>query len=418
MNNFPKINECIDVEVLQEIQDRFAEATGLAAITVDYMGKPITKYSNFSRFCMLFRKNKECNGGCLRSDAHGGIEAARSGKPYIYKCHTGLIDFAIPIIIEDQYLGAILGGQVKLEDDEEVELDQITSKSSKAWKEDEELVKAYEEIKPIQNNKLQAAADMMFVITNYFVEKGLVNLIQEELNKKSLELMEEIKIRAELEKSLKVSEIKSLQAQMNPHFLFNVLNTIARLALLENAVTTEEIVFSFAELLRYTLKNNSTKLVNLQGEIQYIQNYLKIQAMRLGERLKYTIEVEDETKNTMVPFMMLQPIVENAINHGIEKKKEGGTIDLSIYKLNEKVIIKIKDNGVGMSEEKLCNVLNENKQDYGDSFSTGIGMNNLYKRLSYHFQGDYKFDINSEVNKGTSVKIQIPISKGTGDFNV
>lgn len=417
MKNFPLINECIDTDVLQEIQDKFSEATGFGSVTVDYMGRPITKYSNFSPFCMLFRKNEACNEACLRSDAHGGIEAARSGKPYVYKCHAGLIDFAIPIIIRGQYLGAILAGQVKIENDEEVNLDHITATSSLSWKKDDELLKAYEAIKPIAYNKLVAAADMMFVISNYFVEKGLVNLIQEELNKKNLELMQEMKIRSELEKSLKVSEIKSLQSQMNPHFLFNVLNTIARLALLENALTTQEIVFSFAELLRYTLKKNSTHLVYLEDEIQYIQNYLKIQSMRLGDRLKYKIEVEDEIRNTKIPFMLLQPIVENAIQHGIEKKKEGGTIELSANKLNNTLVFKIKDDGMGMAKEKLSNILNENKCDYQDALSTGIGMNNLNKRLMYYFEENYVLDIHSDLKKGTTVKIQIPIDKGVGGFN-
>lgn len=410
------INECIDVDVLQEIQDKFSEATGFAAVTVDYMGRPITKYSNFSKFCTLFRKHEGCNEACLRSDAHGGIEAARSGKPYVYKCHAGLIDFAIPIIIRGQYLGAILAGQVKIKNDDQVHLDHITAKDSLSWKEDEELVEAYESIKPISYKKLVGAADMMFVISNYFVEKGLVHLIQEELNKKNLELMKEMKLRAELEKSLKVSEIKSLQSQMNPHFLFNVLNTIARLALLENALSTQEIVFSFSELLRYTLKKNSTHLVCLKDEIQYIQNYLKIQAMRLGERLKYHIEVEDEINNMMIPFMLLQPIVENAINHGIEKKKEGGMIKLSIYKLNNTAVIKIKDNGVGMSKEKLRGILNENKKDE-DASSTGIGLNNLNKRLSYYFEENYLLDIHSDLKKGTTVKMQIPINRGVGGYN-
>ncbi|QZY54147.1 sensor histidine kinase [Crassaminicella profunda] len=417
MDNFPIINECIDVDVLQEIQDKFSEATGFAAVTVDYMGRPITKYSNFSRFCTLFRKNSGCNEACLRSDAHGGIEAARSGKPYIYKCHAGLIDFAIPIIIKGQYLGAILAGQVKVEDDEEVHLNHLTAQNTLSWKEDEELLKHHEAIKPIPYNKLVAAADMMFVISNYFVEKGLVNLIQEELNKKNVALMKEMKIRSELESSLKVSEIKSLQSQMNPHFLFNVLNTIARLALLENAFSTQEIVFSFAELLRYTLKKNSTHLVCLQDEIQYIQNYLKIQSMRLGDRLKYKIEVEDEIKNARIPFMLLQPIVENAINHGIEKKKEGGMIELSLYKINNAVVIKIKDDGVGMSKEKLNNLFHENKQDDKNILSTGIGIKNLKKRLAYYFEGNAVFDIYSDFQKGTTVKMQIPINKGVGGCN-
>lgn len=412
------INECIDIDILQEIQDKFAQSTGIAAVTVDYMGRPITKYSNFSKFCRLLRKRKECNEACCQCDAHGGIEAARSGKPYIYKCHTELIDFAIPIIIRDQYVGAILAGQVKIENEDHVDLDHITAKNSSSWKEDEELIKAYEEIEAISYNKLIAAADMMFAITNYIVEKGLIHIIQEELGKKNIELMKEMKLRSELERSLKDFEIKSLQAQMNPHFLFNVLNTIARLALIENAITTQEIVFSFAELLRYTLKKNSTHLVPFKDEIQYIENYLKIQSVRLGDRLNYNIQVEDELKNVMIPFMILQPIVENSINHGIEKKKQGGIVEIVGYKINDTLVIKIKDNGKGISKEKLSTIFDENKKQSKDTFTTGIGINNVNKRLSYYYGEKYKLDINSQVNEGTTVKIKLPSNTNLGDLNV
>ncbi|MFZ5967690.1 MAG: sensor histidine kinase [Bacillota bacterium] len=416
MGNFPMINDCIDVEVLQEIQDKFAEATGLAAVTVDYIGRPITKYSNFSKFCVLLRKKRHCLDACFQSDAHGGLEAARSGRPCIYKCHSGLTDLAVPIIIRGQYLGAILAGQTKLEDDEKVCLEPITTSSS-SWKEDQELMKAYNEIKPMPYNKLVAAADMMYVISNYIVEKGLINLIQEELNKKNLELVKEMELRSELEKSLKDSEIKSLQSQMNPHFLFNVLNTIARLALIENAPTTQEIVFSFSELLRYTLKKNASHHVYLKDEIQYIENYLKIQSIRLGDTLTYRIDMEEELKDIMIPFMILQPLVENAINHGIEKKKQGGIIEVLAYKLNDQAVIKIKDNGVGMSKERLSTIWNENKRSKRTGASTGIGVNNVKKRLTYYFGNEFTFDIYSHVNEGTTVKIQLPINPEMGDLN-
>lgn len=417
MNNFPMINDCIDVEVLQEIQDKFADATGVAAVTVDYIGRPITKYSKFSKFCTLLRKKRECYEACLQSDAHGGLEAARSGKPCIYKCHSGLIDFAVPILIRGQYLGAILAGQMKIKDDEQINLGPITSISS-SWREDPELLEAYNEIEPMPYNKLIAAADMMYVISNYIVEKGLINLIQEELNRKNLELVKEMEIRSELEKALKDSEIKSLQSQMNPHFLFNVLNTIARLALLEDAPTTQEIVFSFSELLRYTLKKNSTNQVHLMDEIQYIENYLKIQSIRLGDRLEYKIDMEEELKDIMVPFMILQPLVENAINHGIEKNKKGGAIEIMVYKLNDKVVIKVKDNGIGISKERLSTIWNENRRNKRNVYSTGIGVNNVRKRLAYYFGDEFTFDIYSRVNEGTKVKIQLPINSDKGDFNV
>ena len=119
------LNDIIDVNVLQEIQDGFAESTGFAAVTVDYTGKPVTKYSKFSDFCMLVRQQGKCLQDCHKSDAHGGLEAARRGTPYIYRCHSGLVDFAIPIIAIGQYLGSIMAGQTKVKEKDIDELDDI-----------------------------------------------------------------------------------------------------------------------------------------------------------------------------------------------------------------------------------------------------------------------------------------------------
>jgi sensor histidine kinase YesM len=183
------------------------------------------------------------------------------------------------------------------------------------------------------------------------------------------------------------------------------------LALLENADTTQEIVFSFSELLRYTLKKNSTHLVCFKEEIEYIKNYLKIQSTRLGNRLQYNIEVDEELMDVMTPFMMLQPIVENAINHGIEKKRAGGIIEILGYKENKKMIIKIKDNGVGLSKEKIDNIFNIDKNTEKDKSSTGIGINNLNRRLEYYYNGKHSMDIYSNKGEGTTIKIEIPIKK-------
>lgn len=406
MKDLFHLSDFIDVDILQEIQDEFAEATGLAAVTVDYRGNPVTRYSNFSRFCTLIRQDKKCEEACHQSDARGGLEAARTGKPYIYRCHTGLVDFAVPIIVKGYYMGAIMAGQIKIKENEEIFLEKIVSEVPK-WKEKKEVMKAYDEIVPMEYKKLAAAAHMMFLISNHIVEKGLVTLIQEELNKKNLKLREEMKARIELEKALKDSELKALQSQINPHFLFNTLNTIGRLALIENANRTEEIVYSLAEMLRYTLKKSMNQLVTLNEEVLHIERYLKIQSIRLGDRLKYKIDIPDEIKKVKIPLMILQPFVENSIKHGIDMKEEGGTIKITGYSIKDDVIIKISDDGVGIPKEKLDIIFNE-KEINGSSSMTGIGINNVDKRLRLHFGHDYKVEIKNNAEKGTTVKIRLP----------
>ncbi|SCX75196.1 sensor histidine kinase [Alkaliphilus peptidifermentans] len=400
------LRDITDIEILQEIQDGFARSTGLAAVTVDYKGRPVTEYSNFSRFCKLIREEGKCREACHRSDAYGGLEAARKEKPYIYRCHTGLVDFAIPIIINGQYMGSIMAGQVKIEEGELSRLDHIINETNH-WKDNEEIMEAYNEIPLISYDKISGAAQMMFLVSNYMVEKDVMRLMQEELNVQNLKLMEEVKVRAELEKALKDTEIKALQSQVNPHFLFNVLNTVGRLALIEKAPKTQEIVHSLAEILRYVLKSIN-KLVELKDEIDHIERYLKIQSVRFGERIQYKIDIPNSLHKILIPSMILQSLVENSINHGLEPKEEYGNIKITGYAYEDEVIIEISDDGIGIPKDRLKMILDEDKDIEGMTTSIGIGINNVNKRLTHHYGPEYKIEIKSKLEVGTTVKVRIP----------
>lgn len=409
--------DVIDIDILQEIQNHFSRATGLAAVTVDYTGTPITKYSNFTRFCNNVRKDPEMQNKCYLSDAHGGLEAIRTGKPYIYECPAGLVDFAVPIVVKGQHLGSIMAGQVKIKNGEWLKGRSIL-KNSTEWISNDEVIKSYRELSVISYEKIKASAYLMHLVANYIVEKGLISIYQEELNKKNTELLKAIETRLELEKALKSAELKILQSQLSPHFLFNVLNTIGRLALIENATKTEEMVYSFSEMLRYSLKK-STQFVTLSEDIYYVEKYLKIQKTRFSDRLSYSIEVPKEILDFKVPFMTVQPFVENAINHGLGPKEEGGYIRVVGKILKDDIIIKILDNGIGMSKIELQAILENIFSDDFRTNSTGIGIKNVNDRLVNYFGEKYNIKIHSQEDKGTVVRITIPkITNSRSALNV
>ena len=176
--------------------------------------------------------------------------------------------------------------------------------------------------------KIKAAAELMFVITNYIVEQSVITANQEMLNEKNLKLIEEMEARMELEQALKEAELKALENQVNPHFLFNVLSSINSLALIEDAPKTSEMVYALSEMLRYTLKRNMDQTVMLKDELDYTEKYLKIQNIRLSDGIHVKWEVDDSMMDTRVPFMSIQPLVGNAVNHGIYPKEEGGLIHI------------------------------------------------------------------------------------------
>jgi ligand-binding sensor protein len=403
-----KITDIFDVEVLQRIQDSFSAATGLAAVTVDYKGNPITEYSNFTDFCKCVRKDSNNRDRCYQSDAHGGIESARSGKPSIYVCHGGLIDVAVPIMVKGNYLGAILAGQIKIGEEEMKTLPLGTSHDLTDFSDQLEILSLYDKTLKTTLAQVRASADLLYTIANYLVEKQMIHIIQEELHNKNLELMEEVKLRSEVEASLKEADLKALQAQINPHFLFNVLNTIGRLALLEGADKTQDMIYAFSDMMRYTLKKEKNNVVTLKEELEHVQNYLSIQKMRLGNRLNFSINISNEAEDVLCPFMTVQPFVENAIIHAIEPNAKGGNLLITADLFKNIAILKIVDDGKGIPKDKIKKILQGTYESNNHEKSTGIGINNANKRLIYYYGAECGVQINSEIETGTEIIIKIP----------
>lgn len=405
-----KITDIIDVDVLQKIQDAFSDATGFATITVDYKGNPITKYSNFSGFCTKVREDSKCLECCYRSDAHGGIESARSGKPSIYICHGGLVDLAVPIMVKGNYLGAIMSGQVRIDDEGMKRLPLGSVSELTDFSDRPELEALYHQTDVTTLKQVQAAADLLYTIANYLVEKQMIHLMQEELHNKNLELMEEVKQRSEVEAALKEADLKALQAQINPHFLFNVLNTIGRLALIEHADKTQEMIYAFSDMMRYTLKKENTNVVTLREEIDHVKNYLAIQKMRMGDRLKYSIHIDESAEDVLCPFMTVQPFVENAINHAIEPSAAGGKITITTEIEDSIVNLRIQDDGRGIEPEKIEKLLEGTyvPDPRENGRSTGVGINNANKRLKYYYGPEFGIRIFSAPDAGTEILLRIP----------
>ena len=403
---FLYLNDVIDIDVFQKIQDDIAEATGVSIITVDYKGKPETKHSKCSEFCTLMRKKTKYAELCEKCDSRGGLEAARLEKPYIYRCHKGLIDFATPIIVNGQYLGSVMAGQI-LPKEEDIELEDIVTRENIELNEDSdensELIEAYKKLPIVEFERIKSIANMMFHISNYIVEEAVLKMAQNELNEKNIKFIEAKKEKAELEKEFEACRLKALQSQINPHFLFNVLNSISSLAIIEEAPKTQEVIYDLSNLLRYTLKKVD-KIVPIEEELDYIESYLSLQKVRFGERLDYKIDINNELKDKKIPFMTIQTFVENAIVHGLELKEDGGRVDIYSEENEDSLILCIKDNGTGITRDKLNEIREDLKYKYDNNLDK-IGINNVNKRMAHYYGDDYNIEIQSKVREGTLVKI-------------
>jgi len=394
------LGEIVNTQILQEIQDKFSEATGLASVIVDVNGIPVTNPSNFADFCEYIRSCPEGLARCMACDDRGGRQATERRRPYVYRCHSGLTDLAAPIIVQNQYLGAFLAGQVILPQEGYDTKAGMFERTASLNKDPAKLSELFDKVEVFQENRLKAAADLIYIMSNYIVEIGVANIVQKQL-------MEEIRAKADLENLLRATELKALQSQVNPHFLFNTLNTIARLALLEGASRTQEIVYALSDLLRNNLRDIE-ELRTIEEEVESIKDYLTIQKMRFGDRIQAIIDVHPHILSTHIPALTLQPLVENAVIHGIEPKKEGGEIRISGHVEGDRLNLVVSDTGIGVAQELIYSIFRAEKRKPTKGQTTGLGIINVHKRIQHHFGNEYGITMESEIGKGTNIYIQLP----------
>lgn len=227
-------------------------------------------------------------------------------------------------------------------------------------------------------------------------------------------LIQEIKQKSELDNLLKEMELKSLQNQINPHFLFNTLNTVSRMAYIEGAERTSDLIDSVAALLRYNL-GNLDKPTTLKDEVAVVHNYFFIQMTRFGDRVQFKTEIDESCLSLPIPVLTLQPIIENAFIHGVESYEHGAVLSLYVYKKNSQVIIEVADNGVGMDEltikrlvEQVDRVHSSQKSSKHTGHSTGIGLINVIKRLQLFYGQDQVVEIQSKMDEGTVIRLMLP----------
>lgn len=210
--------------------------------------------------------------------------------------------------------------------------------------------------------------------------------------------IEEIK---EKEKQKRIAELSFLQAQINPHFLYNTLSGVRFLVSMNKNEEAEEMLFKFTKLLRNILPKAS-ELITLNEEIEIVMAYIELQKIRYPNLFKVAINIEEGIKNIKVPALILQPVVENAIFYSIEDEEKKGEISIVGYSYEDKIIIEIKDNGKGMSNRQINDVFN-NKEAINR-----VGLINVHERIQLNYGKMYGIEIISGESKGTSIRYILP----------
>lgn len=235
-----------------------------------------------------------------------------------------------------------------------------------------------------------------------------------ELGKEFNEMLDQMEVLKRQEyqakQLLSQAEYKALQAQINPHFLYNTLDTMASIAEVRNCPEVSRLSQSLANIFRYSL-NMKNPFSTVEQEIAHLKNYIYVMDMRMHDNIQYTFQIEEETLKSKLPRISLQPLVENAINHGLRNKRGAKEVCVRIWIEDGNLMICVADNGVGMESSEINASLQRNEIDYVEQ-GNSIGLHNINARLKMLYGDQYGLRIDSVLEEGTKVFMILPDNKG------
>jgi two-component system sensor histidine kinase YesM len=242
-----------------------------------------------------------------------------------------------------------------------------------------------------------------------FKYKDEIGQLGEGYNKMVVNIKELISKAYILQIKEREAELDALQAQINPHFLYNTLDTIFWKAKMKNENEISDMVYSLSKLFRLSL-NRGKELTLVSMEKELLEHYLMLQKVRFKNKLNYNINIDDSIMNYTIPKLILQPFVENSILHGIEGKEVGGTVNISGCLKNDKLCFVIEDDGIGMDEQQIGKVFEteEDGSNIPSAVSGGYAVKNVNERLKIIFKDDFSLNFTSSPGEGTRVEIILP----------
>ena len=442
-----KITDILDIELIQNLQDNFAQSMDIASIFVDTNGNPVTKPSRYTNVCANFIHNSVSGDNkCAESHRKCGEVAAKTGKPYISKCHAGLIDFAAPILVNGEHIGTILGGQFltnkPLVSDFKNTIEELNLSKK-------EFLTALKEINVIEEQKLRSAVETVFIIANSISQIGYEELeLKRNAKKMERSILDQHKL---LDDSRKYNINQSKMFSSMSHELKTPLNIIfSALQLLESQNENESLVHDYGMFSKYSkiMKQNCYRLVRL------INNLIDINKIELGfyklklenENIIKTIEditlsivnyaklkkitiifdTDIEEKITAFDSEKFERIMLNILSNAIKFTEKEGTISVNIYDKDTYIIIKIKDTGIGIPQNMLNKIFDTYSQVDDSLRGTveghGLGLSLVKSLVEMHggeVSAKSKIGVGSELNIKLPIRlIESEISYENKDYNI
>lgn len=385
-----KTDKTLKALVDSNLYSRYSGLLSLSHIPLqllDVDGTVLVEFNPPPDFCKLICHEHETK---ICADYEARLKNNNRGR---FVCCRGLTNIVLPIELNSDTLGYVIGGQSYTPDHEyQKYLIDITAIAKQRNLASEFIAREIAKIKVIDEKKLEIHEQLCSHIAKNLSES--INNTDMAVARLSIE-------KEMLEKKIIDLEAKNMSLVINPHFLFNTLNSIARIAYFEHSHKTEELIYCLSDLLRYNLKQED-ELHTIEAEIDSIEKYLYIQKVRFKSRLQYEIDIADEIKPHRIPNMILQPIVENAIIHGLTPKRDGGKIKIYAEKNENDITIFVMDNGNGFPQEVLQNL------NHPANKKLGIGLLSTNNRLKHYFGKNYGTRVVKSDYSGSTIAISIP----------
>ncbi|OKP96070.1 sensor histidine kinase [Paenibacillus sp. P46E] len=237
-----------------------------------------------------------------------------------------------------------------------------------------------------------------------------IGLLETKLDQMSHRIREHIRTEYMISLEKKSAELKALQAQINPHFLQNTLQMIGSMLFKNSPSESYGVIRSLSDMFRYIIREPED-LAPLRAELNHLNNYMQIQQQRFAARLSYNLEIDEGTMESFIPKLSLQPIVENAFFHGLERQEGPWELEVKVVSAGLDTVIMIRDNGVGIGPDRLAELQGRLTRRSGDLWTHGerIGLRNVASRIQMHFGDSYGISVKSTEGQGTTVTVRIPL---------
>lgn len=403
---------------LDEIQKIISDVTGLAFVTVDYRGEPVSEPTKFSNFCRKMRTDKNKQTLCKLSDASGSIIAATTKQTSIYFCPCGLLEVAIPIIINDKYLGGFIGGQVRCLDapDSVMRLSKNMIPGGANIPDTEiraEKIKDVDisDLKIYSYKEIVSIAKLVELIINQLTKQELISGHNQKKNLTRISELEDKIKRLEYQNNSLKEKVDTLKRDNNLFFMRNTFNMISNLAVIEDASKTNGAVLRYLDFIESGLDIDGNKTI--RDEIRKVEKFIKLNKIRYSDRLDYNIKFEKDVLDINIPYSLILPFVYAGIYYTLNTEDIDLMVNISISKVGKDIEILIEDNGTGQAITELENVY----KIYGGNHEGNEIVKSIVdvqKFMTDTFGTEYRINTERIKGKGTKVYIKYPINFDEG----